>query len=440
MSQTPDPTPPTSEAPQPEEHGFFASIRRMGMARTADRWIGGVSGAIARRLGVDPLVVRALFVASVFFAGIGFVLYGLAWALLPEESDGRIHAQEAGRGNADAALLGAAGFVLVGLVSGDGRWTLAGWWNSAGLGWINGLLWLAVIGVVVAIVVNGARMSTSSPPSGTPSGATPPPPAPAYRSSTSTETPVSTFAPPAPGFAAPPPPPPAPARPPRPTVPPVPGAGPRFFAVCAGLSILVLAGLLLFRRAGLFDGPLALTALGATSVIFGLGIIVAGLRGRSSGVLGFIAVMSILLSFPAALAADVHLGSWRAVDNWKGLGSTTFTPTEPSELEGGFAVGLGDLVVDLSGLELTEGEPVDLTVQVGTGSAELRLPEDESVRVDVSIGAGEVRWDLEGSEGTSSGAGVQRTVTNSLYSADEDPDITVYVNVGLGDIDITQEH
>lgn len=97
-------------------------------------------------------------------------------------------------------------------------------------------------------------------------------------------------------------------------------------------------------------------------------------------------------------------------------------------------------MVDLSELEVPEGEPAQLTVQVGTGSAELRLPEDDSVRVDVSIGAGEVRWNLAGADGTSSGAGVQRSITNGLYSADEDPDLTIFVNVGLGDIDITQEY
>src|SRR5690606_27867523 len=193
MSETPDYTPPPAgaagpAAPEPPaEHGFFTSIRRAGMSRPQDRWVGGVSGAIARRLGIDPLVVRALFIATAVFGGLGLVLYGIGWALLPEESDGRIHLQELGRGNSDVALLGSAGFVVAGMISGDGRWTFAGWWNAAGLGWINGVLWLAVVGVVVAIVISGAKQSSPRPPA--PVGATPPPPAPAYRPAAPAATP-----------------------------------------------------------------------------------------------------------------------------------------------------------------------------------------------------------------------------------------------------------
>ncbi len=454
MSETPDYTPPTADTagpPTPEvpaEHGFFSSIRRADMARPAERWVGGVSGAVARRLGIDPLVVRALFVASVFFAGIGLVLYGIGWALLPEESDGRIHAQELGRGNTDVALLGAAGFVLAGLVAGDGRWTLAGWWNAAGLGWINGLLWLAVVGVVVAIVVSGARMSGPRAPV---PGAAPPPPAPAYRPPAATAAPFSSESPMT-GTATPPPPapqyaygpphaptPPPPPVPPRPSTPPVPGAGARFFAVCAGLSILALAGLLLAERVGIFTGPMVLTTLGITAVVFGLGIIVAGLRGRSSGVLGFIAVMSIILSFPAAVAADTDFGPWRSVDRWDGVGSTSYAPTTIAETTGGFAVGLGDLTVDLTGLDVPTGETVELAIQAGTGSVEVVLPADEAARIALNVGAGEATWDIDGADGSTSGLGVRRTITNEAATSDEDPTFDLQINVGLGNIDITQE-
>src|SRR5690606_3561942 len=300
MSQTPDPTAGPSPAP-PAENSFFSSVRRAGIVRTSDRWVGGVCGGVARKLGVDPLVVRAVLVASVFLVGIGLVLYGLAWALLPEESDGRIHVQELGRGNSDVALLGAAGFVVAGLAAGDGRWTLAGWWNAAGFGWVNGILWLAVVGVVIAIVVNGARQSGPTPPAA-PHGALPPPPPSAAPSPLAPESPPITLTPPPPAH----PPPPghgggaqwaAPAHAPRPApkAPLVLGAGSRFFAVCMGLSLITFAGLLLADRAGVFTGPVLLTALGAAAVIFGVGIVVAGLMGRSSGVLGGFAVLALVL-------------------------------------------------------------------------------------------------------------------------------------------------
>lgn len=70
---------------------FFASVRRTGLTRTPDRWIGGVASGLALRLGVDALLVRAAFGVLALVSGAGLVLYALAWALLPEQSDGRIH-------------------------------------------------------------------------------------------------------------------------------------------------------------------------------------------------------------------------------------------------------------------------------------------------------------------------------------------------------------
>jgi signal transduction histidine kinase len=52
--------------------------------------LGGVCAGLARRLGVEPIVVRALFVIAVMAGGFGIALYGLAWALIPAESGERL--------------------------------------------------------------------------------------------------------------------------------------------------------------------------------------------------------------------------------------------------------------------------------------------------------------------------------------------------------------
>ena len=67
-----------------------------------------------------------------------------------------------------------------------------------------------------------------------------------------------------------------------------------------GLTLLALATLLVVEREGELGQPVALTALGVGIVLAGLGIMVSGLRGRRSGVLGFLAVVGILVSFPVA--------------------------------------------------------------------------------------------------------------------------------------------
>ncbi len=51
---------------------------------TASGMLGGVCAGLGRRLGVDPLLVRALFVIASVAGGAGVAVYVLAWAVLPE--------------------------------------------------------------------------------------------------------------------------------------------------------------------------------------------------------------------------------------------------------------------------------------------------------------------------------------------------------------------
>ncbi|PFG40516.1 phage shock protein C (PspC) family protein [Georgenia soli] len=150
-------------SPRPESTaGFFDSLRRTGVWRGQDRWIGGVAAGLARRLDVDPLLVRGILVVMSFFGGLGLLLYGLAWALLPEESDGRIHLQEALRGNVDAALAGAVAFVVVG-ISRPATWW-GGWDYWSGGLFPFGLAILALVAIVVVAV--SRRGSAPRPPAG----------------------------------------------------------------------------------------------------------------------------------------------------------------------------------------------------------------------------------------------------------------------------------
>jgi signal transduction histidine kinase len=49
------------------------------------RWLGGVCAGISRRYGIDLWLVRFAFVAATAAGGIGVVLYGLAWLLIPAD-------------------------------------------------------------------------------------------------------------------------------------------------------------------------------------------------------------------------------------------------------------------------------------------------------------------------------------------------------------------
>jgi phage shock protein C len=50
-----------------------------------NRKIAGVCGGLGDHFDMDPIFIRAGFVVSLFFGGLGFVLYIVLWLLMPEQ-------------------------------------------------------------------------------------------------------------------------------------------------------------------------------------------------------------------------------------------------------------------------------------------------------------------------------------------------------------------
>ena len=53
---------------------------------TNNRMVAGVCSGIGRRFGMDPNVVRLIFVASMLLPGPQILIYLAGWILIPEES------------------------------------------------------------------------------------------------------------------------------------------------------------------------------------------------------------------------------------------------------------------------------------------------------------------------------------------------------------------
>ena len=49
-----------------------------------NRVIGRICGGIAEYLGIDPVVVRLIWVLAFFFGGFGLLAYIVCWVLIPE--------------------------------------------------------------------------------------------------------------------------------------------------------------------------------------------------------------------------------------------------------------------------------------------------------------------------------------------------------------------
>ena len=61
-----------------------AAPRREPLRRDpAHRLVAGVCAGIGRHLRIDPLIVRIVFVAAATAGGVGILLYGVAWVLVP---------------------------------------------------------------------------------------------------------------------------------------------------------------------------------------------------------------------------------------------------------------------------------------------------------------------------------------------------------------------
>lgn len=519
--------------------GFFDAVRRVGIYRSDDRWIGGVASGVAERFGIDPLVVRGLLFVTFFLSGAGLVLYGAAWALLPERRDGRIHLQEAFRGNVDVALLGAAAFVVVGFSWGGGWWS---WWDALHLGWLTGLFWLAAFVTVAVVAVSaltqrGPRGGQGTPPQappwpggpghgpggpghgpggpghgpggagpaqgpyapggptaapGAPAGVAPSDapwgsPGPAYPGSpaypggpTTSGTPggtptggaptgtqddavwsaeASPYAASAPGVTAPLPPhapyapspqgapqpplPPQPARAPRPPKPPRPrGPGATTTGIVVGLSLLLGALLLVVDRQGELPWPVFLTWAGLSGILAGLAIVVSGLRGRTSGGLGWLAVVLLVVALPAS--------AWRTTpftvfvdDSVRTVTDGTHRITDPDVAEQGFGVSFGDPRIDLSDLDLsdaTAGSPVEVPVRLGAGDATVVVPDGVPVRAEVQVLAGNARWHVDGDRQEIGGVSTQPvTFDNDEVQAGDDPLLVLQVEVGAGQVTIEED-
>ena len=49
-----------------------------------NKMIGGVCAGIADYLGLDPTIVRIVWVLMLFFAGFGILLYLILWIIMPK--------------------------------------------------------------------------------------------------------------------------------------------------------------------------------------------------------------------------------------------------------------------------------------------------------------------------------------------------------------------
>lgn len=415
---------PYASPQAPQSTDFFTWIRSHGIQRGRDRWIGGAASGIAHRMGIDPLIVRGIFIVLTLFAGIGVLLYGIAWAFLPEP-DGRIHVQEAGAGRWSSGMTGALITTVLGLTGlGGGFWG----WSRDGFGgflwtviWVGGAIYLVYYLTQRNKARNGAPMNTPQPAGagGNASFAAPYPtttyPVAPYTSayaatdSASAGTPPYTPVPPA----GPTPPsgsnfpggdkyrgdaygggsgsygggnyggyqpPQGPVQPPKPRPS---GPGAPAVAITAGAALLVGGSLKALDAANVINlgdaGNAIVWASGAA--VLGLGILIAGLRGKTSGILGFFAVVALVIG-----------GIFNVVGNGDRVRFTqvNWTPVSIDQARNGVDVTAGRGTLDLTEMNLTAPLPSDVVIplDVTASNVTVVIPDDVPVKIEADMTMG----------------------------------------------------
>ena len=103
----------TSHGPERESR-FFDAVGKLRITRQNSQWLGGVAAGIAQRFNLDVVLVRGIIVALSILGGLGLVLYGIAWAVLPD-TQGQIHLEQASQKQWTSGMTGSLIMMALGI-------------------------------------------------------------------------------------------------------------------------------------------------------------------------------------------------------------------------------------------------------------------------------------------------------------------------------------
>jgi hypothetical protein len=149
-------------------------------------------------------------------------------------------------------------------------------------------------------------------------------------------------------------------------------------SVVFGVILVGIGVLWLLERIDVIDVNGALVLPGILTVV-GAALLVGAWDGAHSGLV----VTGVILSVLAMLAAVTPTGSLGG-----GVGERRHAPTTSAELEDEYTLGVGQLEVDLRGLNLSTDDRVD--VRVGAGDVIVRIPQNLPAIVEADVSAGEI--------------------------------------------------
>lgn len=192
-------------------------------------------------------------------------------------------------------------------------------------------------------------------------------------------------------------------------------------SIVLGAVLVVAGGLWLLDAVDVVELRAAVI-LPSILAIVGLALIFGASTGPHSGLVVFGVFLTIAVIATAVTPRDAFRG---------GIGERSFRVGQQTALEPSYNVGVGDLTLDLGDLALTESERVDVTV--GAGEMRVQVPADIPVRIDAAVGAGEIVLFDESTDGLS----VTRTYVSPGFE-NADVTLTLDLDVATGKIEVTR--
>ncbi|MFF4602076.1 PspC domain-containing protein [Streptomyces sp. NPDC001339] len=379
--------------------------------------LGGVCGGLGRQWDLDPVIFR-IVLAVLAVGGIGLIVYGFAWLLIPLDGEDENEGRRLLSGRVEGSALTALLFALVGcglFLTTLGKGSMMSFAIMLGLAVAGSAYWSHrrreakaqgpdAMDAATAQAVADAPPETKAPPA---------PVSPSWwRGPHSRETagraylwgPDTTSLPldityrfehgAAPAAAPGPPhgwrhtgperPPGVPPHGARPV-----GAPPsrrRGGRPLGGWTFL-LALLIGAGTAVAVSGHDALASslqagLAAALVVFGLGLVLSAWFGRTGGGTVFMVVLT------AALLAGATVLPENLTANWQ---RHTWAPTSLAAVQPHYELGSGEGRLDLSELPLTNGRTLHTGASVGAGRLWVTLPRGVTARLHISLGFGDIQ-------------------------------------------------
>ena len=366
---------------------------RLLRRRSDDRVIGGVASGLGDFLNVDPLLIRIGFVGLMVFGGLGLLLYVGAWLLVPDDTTDQSILEQLVRGSGPTrnpwlrAVLLVVGALIVASVLSNVLFGV-----RTDLGGESGFF--GVLTIALLIVLLGALiLRRNDPTDGAIVAST------AQAASVPEATAIASA--------------PAVQRPRRQRRP----ASPLGWYVLG--AVLVAIGVLALLT-NLTDVSIDLAQyFGLALAVLGVGLVVGTWWGRAR-----MLIMLGILLLPIAL-----LASYVSAPLEGGIGEQRYTPMHPGELQDEYRLTGGQLVVDLTQVDLTE--PVEVTASVAFGELVVLLPEEVAGEVDATVGAGTYYILGASQSGTE--------LENRSVLDGTGPDVTLALDAGVGSIRVFRE-